>query len=105
MMLPRSDIYLQPRTLWGRRTSLADSVAVLALKYKSLMPVTLCSLLQLLVAKTAEITALRRTARRDAAEIRRLGAAKSRAEGVGKRHLEELALLRRLQRQKVCYCT
>ncbi|KAG5177096.1 hypothetical protein JKP88DRAFT_249009 [Tribonema minus] len=55
---------------------------------------------ELLVAKTAEITALRKSARRDAAEIKRLGQAKERAEVVTKRHLEELALLRRLQRQK-----
>jgi hypothetical protein len=66
-----------------------------------LLLLTLLQLLQLLVAKTAEITALRKTARKDAAEIKRLGAAKVKAEAIGKRHLEELALLRRLQRQKV----
>ena len=51
--------------------------------------------------KTAEILALRRSAQRNAAEIRRLGMAKEKAESVSRRHLEELALLKRLQRQKV----
>ena len=38
---------------------------------------------------------------RDQAEVKRLERAKSKAEAVSKRHLDELALIRRLQRQKV----
>lgn len=38
---------------------------------------------------------------RDQAEVKRLERAKSKAEAVSKRHLDELALIRRLQRQKL----
>lgn len=38
---------------------------------------------------------------RDQAEVKRLERAKSKAEAVSRRHLDELALIRRLQRQKV----
>lgn len=38
---------------------------------------------------------------RDQAEVKRLERAKSKAEAVSRRHLDELALIRRLQRQKL----
>lgn len=38
---------------------------------------------------------------RDQAEVKRLERAKDKAEAVSKRHLNELALIRRLQRQKL----
>lgn len=41
------------------------------------------------------------TTARDQAEVKRLERAKSKAEAVSKRHLDELALIRRLQRQKL----
>ncbi|CAM9140129.1 unnamed protein product [Chrysoparadoxa australica] len=56
---------------------------------------------QALQAKTKEISILRRGAQKDKAEIKALIQAKQRAEGVAKRHLEELSLLRRVQRAKM----
>ncbi|CAN0182378.1 unnamed protein product, partial [Phaeothamnion confervicola] len=56
---------------------------------------------EVLQQKAREIQALHRSAARDQAALRKLDAAKTKAEAVARRHLEELALLRRLQRQKL----
>lgn len=59
---------------------------------------------QVLLAKAAEIATLRKTERRNAAEIRKLGLKVDKAAVVSRRHVEEMALMRRMQRQKVCDC-
>jgi hypothetical protein len=53
-----------------------------------------------LLAKSREIASLKKGAQRDAAEKKKLEAQQRRAEAIGKRHLEELTMLRRLQRAK-----
>ncbi len=54
----------------------------------------------LIQMKAREIANLKRGARKNAGEIARLMAAQHRAEATGRRHLEELSLLRRTLRQK-----
>ncbi|CAB1117459.1 unnamed protein product [Ectocarpus sp. CCAP 1310/34] len=56
---------------------------------------------EILMQKSKEIMSLKRSAMKDQAEVKRLERAKSKAEAVSKRHLDELALIRRLQRQKL----
>ncbi|CAM9992875.1 unnamed protein product, partial [Laminaria digitata] len=56
---------------------------------------------EIVMQKSKEIMSLKRSAAKDQAEVKRLERAKSKAEAVSRRHLDELALIRRLQRQKV----
>ncbi|CAM9559607.1 unnamed protein product [Ectocarpus sp. 12 AP-2014] len=56
---------------------------------------------EIVMQKSKEIMSLKRSAMKDQAEVKRLERAKSKAEAVSKRHLDELALIRRLQRQKL----